>query len=401
MDAVQRINTLFPKYLDRQITETEWEELLVWMSALSEEELADLSQSQKYLWEKATAGELPSTADKVNWDKVLENILATDVITPAAPVHRVHFLKTSWFRYAAAVVLLAGGAAVWYEVSSPGQKEDQALTNGNKQLQIDIAPGSNKAVLTIGNKTIDLASNKTGVAVANDITYSDGSSIEGLTINGQRSTINVLSTPRGGQYQAVLPDGSKVWLNAASRIKFPSKFTGNERSIEITGEAYLEIAKNTKQPFFVHTNGIIIEVLGTSFNINAYPDEEAVKTTLVEGAVKILKDGKEVVLKPGQQARTGNPLFAQDDNIKVIPDSDTNNEIAWVKGYFYFDKADVKTILRQISRWYDLDIVYSDKVPEDLFSGKIERNIPLSGILRFLDQINIKVRAEGKKLIVL
>ncbi|HJU45238.1 MAG TPA: FecR family protein, partial [Chitinophagaceae bacterium] len=177
-------------------------------------------------------------------------------------VHRVHFLKTSWFRYAAAAVLLLGGAAIWREVSRSPRREGGAETTVAKNQ--DIQPGSNKAILTVGdNKPIDLASDKSGVAIGATTTYIDGSSIEGLAGSHQRTTINTLTTPRGGQYQAVLPDGSKVWLNAESGIRFPSKFTGEERSVEISGEVYIEVKQNARQPFLVHTGKTIIQVLGT------------------------------------------------------------------------------------------------------------------------------------------
>lgn len=402
MDAVKRINTLFPKYLDRQITETEWEELLVWMSTLNEEELTTLSDSQKYLWEKAKAGELPSTADKVNWDTVWENIIVSQDV-PVTPVaHRIHFLKTTWFRYAAAVVLLIGGSILGYTILHNGHNDQTVANadNSNKQLQTDIPPGSNKAVLTIGNQSVNLSDDKTGIAVGNAITYNDGSSVDGLSASEQRLTVNVLSTPRGGQYQATLPDGSKVWLNAASSIKFPSKFTGDKREVEVNGEVYLEVAKNSKQPFFVHTKNTMVQVLGTSFNLNAYTDEEVEKTTLIEGSIKVSsvlpvgKDKQEVILKPSQQAILTNDLQL------TTHDAETASIISWVKGFFYFDKANVKAILRQVSRWYDVEIIYEGQVPEDLFSGKMERNIPLSGMLRFLEQNGVKVRQEGKKLFV-
>ena len=200
MDAVQRINILFPKYLDRQITEIEWEKekLLVWLSALNEEELTVLSYSQKYLWEKAKAGELPSATDKVNWDKILSTILSTNDDTLAIPVHRVHFLKTSWFRYAAAVIIIAGATVVAVLNS---HQNDIATTNGNKHLQMDIAPGTNKAILTTGTGVkIDLASNKTGIAVNNAVTYNDGEKIAnppGTLLKGMLARCLQLTTPRG------------------------------------------------------------------------------------------------------------------------------------------------------------------------------------------------------------
>ncbi|HJT74994.1 MAG TPA: FecR domain-containing protein, partial [Chitinophaga sp.] len=313
----------------------------------------------------------------------------------SAPVHRIHFLKTSWFRYAAAVLILAIGITTAIVVSS----DRQSQSSGTDNLSIaaaDIAPGTNRAILTVGSKKIDLASNKTGISVGNAISYTDGSSIEGLTHSSQLTT-HTLTTPRGGQYQAVLPDGSKVWLNAASSIKFPSKFTSATREVEITGEVYLEIAQNAKQPFYVHTGKTNIQVLGTSFNVEAYEDEKSVTTTLLQGAIQILKGKERLALKPGQQAITDPRI----DFIKFIPEANIDEVTAWRAGLFNFNNAGVEAVLRQLERWYDINVVYRSTIPDIEFAGEMSRNTNLSGVLKILKDAGLNYQLEGKTLTIL
>jgi hypothetical protein len=306
---------------------------------------------------------------------------ASSELQPTA--HRVHFLKTSWFRYAAAVLLLAGGATIWYA---------QSHKSGEQLVQAkDILPGTNRAILTIGNNNkIDLASNKTGITVGHSITYTDG---EKIAEAGQRLQ---LTTPPGGQYQAVLPDGSKVWLNAASSISFPSKFDGKERSVDVTGEVYLEVAKNSKQTFVVNANGAQIQVLGTSFDINTYKDEDAVKMTLIEGRVKVKTDKAETLVKPGEQAQISQ------QQLKVVVAADIEKIMAWKNGLFNFEGTHLKELMRQLQRWYNIEVVYEKQVPDIEFVGKISRNVPLSDLLAGLEGVGVHFRLEeGRRLVVL
>jgi len=347
------------------------------------------------------------------WLKMLQKLRTDSTAVESAPVifsdqqpqpiaHRVHFLKTSWFRYAAAVIVIAGGTAIWY-TNQQNQKDQTKLAVQTK----DIGPGGDKAVLTLadGSKIVlDNAHNgnlaqqgntKIVKLDAGQLAYNTGKAGAGLLNHTGEMLYNTLTTPRGGQYQIVLPDGTKVWLNAASSIKFPTVFVGATRSVEMTGEAYMEIAKNLKQPFTVRANGTEIRVLGTSFNINAYLDEETVKTTLIDGAVKVLTDNKEALLKPGQQAVVGGL-----QNIQV-QEADIDQALAWKNGIFNFNNADIKAMMRQIARWYDVDVQYEGRIPERVFEGKMHRDIPLSSALKILELNKINFRVEGKKIIVM
>jgi ferric-dicitrate binding protein FerR (iron transport regulator) len=188
----------------------------------------------------------------------------------------------------------------------------------------------------------------------------------------------------------MLPDGSKVWLNAASRLKYPTAFNGKERIVELEGQAYFEIAKNAHQPFKVHVNGSDIQVLGTSFDVMAYPDEKTTNTTLLEGAVKVA----DKILKPGQQAA----VSGSDINIRQV---NTEDVIAWKNGYFSFRDADLPTIMRQLSRWYDVTISYQGAIPQGAFSGEIGRTLSLEQALQILEQTRVHFKIEGRQIVIL
>lgn len=200
----------------------------------------------------------------------------------------------------------------------------------------------------------------------------------------------------GGQYKLTLPDGSKVWLNAASSLKYPVVFIGNERKVEITGEAYFEIAKDESKPFKVLLNNMEIQVLGTHFNVNGYTDEEMIKTTLLEGKVKVLASGQTKYLLPGQQAQ-----LKSSGNIAVTNEVNLEETVAWKDGNFQFENSDIKAVMRQLARWYDVDVSYKGNINKH-FIGSISRNVKLSQVLSMLQQTGeIKFKIEGKNLIVM
>jgi transmembrane sensor len=207
---------------------------------------------------------------------------------------------------------------------------------------------------------------------------------------------NTLTTPPGGQYKLTLPDGSKVWLNAASSIKYPTAFIGNTRQVETTGEVYFEIAKDASKPFKVLQNEMEVEVLGTHFNINGYIDEAVFRTTLLEGSIKITTPKGNDILKPGQQAQV-----QKTGVVKIINDADLEETMAWKDGNFYFENSDIYTVMRQIARWYDVDVTYKGTVSKH-FLGTISRNVNLSQVLSMLQQTGeVKFKIEGRKVIVM
>jgi transmembrane sensor len=282
-----------------------------------------------------------------------------------------------------------------------GKKETAKVRADQQRFKNDVLPGTDKATLTLADGStilLDEAQNGTIAQQGNSkIIKLDGKlSYDPTNKNSREIVYNTISTPKGGQYQLELPDGSKVWLNATSSIHFPTSFTGTARRIEITGEAYFEIAKNPNMPFIVSVNNSEVQVVGTHFNINAYNDEDNVKTTLLEGSVRFVSDGNINILKPGQQAQ-----YAKDGVTKVVNNVDVDEVVAWKNGMFDFENAGIETVMRQLSRWYDVEIEYKGKT-DDLFIAEMHRDIKLSDALKALELTGkVKFDIEGKKIIVM
>jgi transmembrane sensor len=307
--------------------------------------------------------------------------------------------KTIWPRVAAvaASLLILISVSAYYLLHTPTKTQPLA----NKEVY-DFKPGSNKAILTLSNgKTIILTDTKNGnIANQGDVTITkkeNGELVYGKSSNQPTEILyNTMTTARGGQYQITLSDGTKAWMNAASSITYPVAFPREERKIVVTGEVYFEVAKNENKPFKVLTDNQEITVLGTSFNINGYADETAVNTTLLAGSIKIknLTSGKSRLLTPGQQAIIENDQI----NIKSV---NAGNAISWKNGYFLFDNQDIKSIMKTISRWYDVDIEYKNHNQNERFGGTFSRASNLSETLHNLEQIgHIHFNIQAKKIIV-
>lgn len=315
-----------------------------------------------------------------------------------APAHRVHFMKR-WGWAAAGILVI--GTTIAVAVSSDRQqgpsKKDFASS--------DIAPGGERAMLTLADgSTIILDSAANGrlaeqngsqvIKQGGEIIYDKGINV------GNAVMMNTMTTPKGGQYKLVLPDGSRVWLNAASSITFPAAFVGRDRTVTVTGEVYFEVAKNKSQPFVVNVNNeSLVQVLGTSFNINSYRDGSAVTTTLLEGSIKVsqVTPGRSLTLRPGQQAvatAPGQPLNLRDN-------ADIAKVMAWKNGLFNFEGVELQDMMRQFERWYDVTVVYEGGVPDVVFEGKMQRDLNLSEALEILKGAGINYRIEeGRKVII-
>jgi transmembrane sensor len=307
--------------------------------------------------------------------------------------------RIGWRHIAAAIVIFAFGIGGYFVFFNKPRRE---ITQSRIQQQVkkDIAPGTNKAMLTLSNgSTILLDSAHTGMLAKQGnakILKLNSGQLAYNTLNEKpaEALYNILTTPRGGQYQLQLPDGTHVWLNASSSIKYPTAFTGKKRDVEISGEAYFKIAKNPGQPFIVTVNGMEVQALGTQFNINSYNDEASVSTTLVEGSVKVTSDNVGVILEPGQQSQLKN------GRLRLIKNANTEEITSWKEGWFHFESVDLKTILRQFSRWYDVDVVYEGEIKNRKFFGVVNRSSTLLNVLEMLKDNNIVFKIEGKKLIV-
>jgi len=290
---------------------------------------------------------------------------------------------------AAAVILFIMSAGLIY-FSKPVQKNQVTKTYSFD----DFAPGTNRATLSLKNgKVITLSANKTGVAIdASKLVYNDGSNVVADTVSSSNDGQITANTPRGGTYQLRLPDGTRVWLNSATQLSFPSTFSNlPNRTVELSGEAYFEVTKDAEHPFIVKTSRQQVQVLGTHFNVNAYPDESHDKTVLLEGSVRI---NNKKVLAPGQLSRVD-----ANGNIK-IETADIDDAMAWKNGYFSFKDSPLETITRQLSRWYNIDILYKGEPKEDTFNGLINRNSNLSRALKILEEGGVHFHFEGKTLII-
>lgn len=319
------------------------------------------------------------------WMPVIEQVTEID-----KPV-RVHPLRKWGWAAAAAVVLLISGAAYLL-------RENRSPVTDTAQV-IDIAPGHEGAVLTLDDgRQVVLDSLANGV-----VATQQGS--QAVLQNGQLSytttahasgnvAYNTMTTPKGRTFHITLPDGTGVWLNAASSIRYPTLFPGKERNVEITGEVYFEVAKDVEKPFFVKAgNKASIQVLGTHFNVNAYSNETSMNTTLLEGSIRMIVPAGSVVLKPGEQARV-----SADMSVAKV---DIDKVMAWKNGRFNFESMRLKDVMKQLERWYDIEVVYEEGVQDIEFYGELSRNKSLSGIINALQLSDIHFRIEGRKLIVL
>lgn len=295
----------------------------------------------------------------------------------------------------AALFLLIVGSGTFYWTRIRHKPENSGAIAARPKIVHDIGPGNNKAILTLANgSTLVLDQVKDGVmAHQSGAVVTKADSLLSYKSDGKAAelTYNIITVPKGGQYRLILADGTKVWLNSLSSMRFPTAFQGNERTVELTGEGYFEVVKDPSRPFHVKTAAQTIDVLGTSFNINAYSDEKNVKTTLLEGGVRIRSAGdRAVVLKPGQQS-----LLDKNGRLEVADDVDTEEVTAWKNELFQFNDRDIETIMRQIGRWYNVDVVFTGPVPGATYHGKISRRANVSEVLKILELGGVSFTIEG------
>ena len=395
----KRIEYLVELYFSNDIADIQKEELANWVIQLTDDEI-------HILLEKGWVNHEPDThmPDDIS-DKIITSFLSPEITqqpnTTQAPVLKIEH-KKKWWRIVAAACVLAFISMTIFWLQPSENKVIAKKIVPQKQLNNDVKPGGKKALLTLADGTqIVLDSASSGLLAqqgnAQIIKLPNGEIA--YNTNGKADVgllYNTMSTPVGGIYQLILQDGSKVWLNSSSSIRYPTEFTDKERSVEISGEAYFEIVKNAAKPFIVKVNNLAeVKVLGTHFNVNAYTDEAEVKTTLLEGAVNISQGNKSSTLSPGQQAQINQSGF-----IKRVDNVDLDEAVAWKNGNFLFNSATLPAVLRQAARWYGLEIVYEGKVPPDKFSGQIPRSVNLSSLLKWMQWSDVHFKLEEKKLII-
>ncbi|RPD38605.1 FecR family protein [Chitinophaga barathri] len=384
-----RVHYLVSRFFEGSITTVEKEELAAWVNQAEEDDML------KKVLEKAWEDYEPDAALKEQADPALNRIIGgmfTDARGVDITTRPVRFRYVKRIAAAAAILLVAGtGIYYWY---NPASKQETTTT----LIANDVMPGGTKAVLTLSNgQQIVLDGAADGVLAkqgGTSISKQAGGQIV-YDASGEATTeilYNTMSTPRGGEYQLTLPDGTKAWLNAASSITYPTAFAGKERNVRITGEVYLEVAKDKTKPFLVEVNDVKLEVLGTHFNVNAY--DKAVSTTLLEGSVKVNTGSNSRVIIPGEQAKV-------EQGKMTVKNVNLSETMAWKNGRFVFEGASIETVMHQLSRWYDVEVKAVENV-DDLFFVDVPRNKKISDVLKALELTGkVKFKIEGKTIMIL
>ncbi len=383
---IVRIKELVIKYLDTGLNSVEQGELNAWMNQSQKNKEA----VQEFLDEtglRKGIGDLYETRERI-WQRVKESVDERKIIS---------INRKTWQRAAAAAIIIGVIASGYFMFFDSSRQDKTNIQAQAEQFQNNIKPGSYKAKLVLADGTeIILDSTILGkltqqgnAAVMNQ----NGKLVYIVGVANQEVVYNTVITARGETYSLVLADNSKVWLNAASSIKFPVSFTGNERRVEITGEAYFEVAKDTDKKFIVSANGITTEVFGTHFNVNAYSNESATRITLLEGSIQVNKNN----VQPGQQA-----VVSDNDHLEINSNTDVEEVVAWKNGEFQFgDKTDIRTAMRQLERWYNIEIEYKGTFSSHI-GGSISRNASVSSILMMLEKTGaVKFEIQDKKIIVM
>ncbi len=389
MPSNDRLRFLLTQYTSKKCSREELEELFDQLQTPAGREAFSELVGERY-------EALPSEKEgaDIDWDFMFNTVTAPERTSSRSRI--LYFTKIA----AAVLVLVAAGLWLWL---SRAQQKQAAPAVTAAPVQ-DALPGTHKAVLVLADgSSVNLDSAGNGavgqqggariVKLPGQLTYNANAA------GNEAPVFNKVATPRGGQYQLTLADGTKVWLNSASSIRFPVAFTGSERYVEVTGEAYFEVAKAVRNgqrvPFRCKVNDMEIAVLGTHFNVNAYADEAEIRTTLLEGSVQVKQGAASQLLAPGQQSR-----LSKDGHITLARQVNLDEVMGWKNGFFVFEEADIRQIMRQVEKWYNLEVVYEGPVPDGRFNGRVSRNTPASQMMKVLELSGIQFRIEGNKLII-
>ena len=395
MQPLHQIQAILKKHLEGELTEAEQQQLQQWLKQ---------SAANQALFNKINDPDyLPVQLEKMeafDEDRVWQKI---EQATAPAPVRQMPNWKHGMSWAAAVLLLLLAGAGYWI-VTQKNNQPTIAQTQ-HKGLDKQVLPGKEGAILTLADgRQVLLDSVKQGMLATQHSTkvmvqdgrlvYKDGTPYD----EGAAAPVsNTITTTKGRYYQLILPDGSGVWLNAASSITYPVAFTGSSREVSITGEVYFEVAKDKSRPFRVTANEVQVEVLGTHFNINGYTNESNTSITLLEGSVRVSGNKAKyqpLILAPGQQARIGG------QGVELVPKANIDEVMAWKNGTFSYQDADIQTVMRQMERWYDIEVKFEGRIPADRFIGKVPRSANLSQVLRILKLSDVNIRIDGKTLTI-
>lgn len=404
----EKINwqSLIEKFTTNTCTKEELAQLL----KLVEQEHGDegLTKELRKHWEMAGTGKENSAVD---WEEKFSLLLkeARKDETPVIPlfISKRKTWSIKWVAVASVLLLFFVGQYFFFNSRKDTRVEISKTAESPGQHTNDVSPGGNKAILTLADgSTIDLDSAKNGTITRQGnikiIKDEDGQLL--YYVDRENSTVsgyNTISTPRGGKYELVLSDGTRVWLNAASSLKFPASFNGKIREVTLTGEGYFEVSKNASMPFRVSVYDMQVEVLGTHFNVNAYEDESSVATTLLEGSVRVKKEmstnpeSNGVMLKPGEQAD-----LAKSGKLKINRSVNLAEVVAWKDGNFEFNNTPITEIMRQVARWYDVEVDYKGSQPTHRLTGKISREVNLSQLIEMIEYTGVNMEIKNRKITI-
>jgi ferric-dicitrate binding protein FerR (iron transport regulator) len=385
------IKRLIQRWMENTITQEEKGELV---RLLNEQTLlSDVEPGLQEMWNAQTNQPVFSEDETASMiERILSNNRLEGENDLQPPVHRIHFMRRWGWAAASIIILLSAGVFLW-----------TTSKNGSERQRTAVHPPANEVMPAMGKVVLKLPD---GQQIYLDSI--DGSVVKegALTVNNKKGSLaytgaagkmeyHTLTVPRGRQYELQLPDGTNVWLNAASSITYPIIFNGPERKVTVSGEVYFEVAKNKEKPFRVAANDMMITVTGTHFNVNAYTDEPFLATTVLEGGVKVSRNNRTVILSPDEQSlsdATGNISVNRNVNVKEI--------MAWRERFFHFESADLPTILRELARWYDVDVAYEGVISKEKFFMIVRRNSSLSAVLKALQANDVEFNINGKKLTV-
>jgi transmembrane sensor len=343
------------------------------------------------------------TSAKASNDTLIEDQIELEASIKTAihnKISKVKIYKINWFRWTAAAavfILLAGFGYLLLQTNPPGPQP--SITKQTPRFKNDVAPGQQGAVLTLSNgQTVVLDSLSNGAVATQgsaDVIKKDGQIVYNVNSSATEVVYNTVTTPYARQFHLTLADGTQVWLNAGSSITYPTAFVGKQRSVKITGEVYFEVAHNREMPFRVEKGEVLVEVLGTHFNMNTYDDENALKVTLLEGSVRVVSTHGNSMITPGEQAQVTKA------NIKVNNSVNLDEVMAWKNGNFHFAGSDINQLMRQVSRWYDVEVIYNKKL-DDLFYAEIPIDTKLSDVLKALELTGkVHFAIDGRRVTVM
>ncbi|WP_299286027.1 FecR family protein [uncultured Mucilaginibacter sp.] len=399
-----KLKRLLHAYFNNTISPADCLELLEYLKT------ADVGKIEDYISEdllKLDEGpELKPMQARDIWKQITSDARYTNIAAHVTDNQSlaVKLYRKTWFKVAASLLIFLTVGLIFFnrQFSQPVVGK-RYVKHENTAV---ILPGSTKATLTTANGEVLVLEQAANGLIAKSgnikvLKTHSGQIVYNLRDQKQLSSIqqvsyNTLTTPKGGEYQVVLADGTKIWLNAASSITYPTAFNGKERRIKLIGEAYFEVAKDARKPFYVNTANGQIMVLGTHFNISAYPDDEVTSTTLLEGAVQVTKNQSSSLLKPGQQAS-----ISRGSDYISIAEAKIDEVMAWKNGYFIFDEDNIADIMKKVSRWYDVDVQYHGLINDQKFGGTFHRSKSIVELLHYLEKIgNIHFLITGRRITV-